>query len=127
MGKIDDFFNKMADSLKSTGQDLTTIDVITATGSLSQLIDSESSKTPSVKKITDILKDLSAETDGGPLKGELKIVCLTHIDFDQDTVQYVGEGVTSSSDLYLLHQKSVETAIKTRNEMINFIAAFLTK
>lgn len=106
----------LTEMLNKLAGDLTSLDVVTVTGDVDFVFDSEENRGKSVKQV---LKDLNASDAAG----KAKIVAFTHVDFDQDTVQYIGREQADDLEhpMVKLHFQGVAAAVKTRNEAIRFI------
>jgi hypothetical protein len=116
MSKFKESIEKFAEKIESAIVDFTTLDVVTVTGDLSFIFnEKDGGKNKSVK---DIILELKKEST----VGKAEIVAFTHMDFDQDTIQYVGEKYNIENPLLKAHAESVITATKARNAMLSFIA-----
>jgi len=112
MSKLSEKLEKLVESIQEGVIDFTTLDVVTLSGDISLILDGNGK----YQKVKDIVKEYGGKSDG-----KITVEAFTHIDFDQDQVQYFKAGLKESDLTYKLHQQSVESSKVARQAMMNFI------
>lgn len=103
--------DKVLKSLNNAATDLSTIEVTTLTGNVTKLFNGDE---------IDLVQTL--KTAKGNVKGEVRLVAHTRIEFDQDATQFFNEDITEADDhLLLLHQEMIDSAIDSRNAFLVFL------
>jgi len=103
--------DKVLKSLNNAATDLSTIEVTTLTGNVTKLFNGDE---------IDLVQTLI--TAKGNVKGEVRLVAHTRIEFDQDATQFFNEDITEADDhLLLLHQEMIDSAIDSRNAFLVFL------
>jgi hypothetical protein len=105
-------FRGLLDKLQEKLKDVTTLDVVTATGTLEYKVDDKGKF--DFKTMVDQLKNSTAADS------KLKIVAITHSEIDHDTFNFIQEG--ANPDHVELHNQSVDIAKKARHAFIEFLA-----
>jgi hypothetical protein len=104
---------EMVDKIETAVNDVTTLDVITLSGDINEVL-SEDEK--SFKKPFEIAKSFYGKTEG-----KVKVEAFTHIDFDQDTIQFFKSDLKESDLTYKLHQESVKASQEARAAFLEFV------
>jgi len=113
-------FQEIADQLKDTVVDFTTLEVTTLTGDVKHIINTG---TGSNKKTSFDMKNVVSKLNQtGSTKGKIELVAHTHIDFDHDTVNFIKSDLgKQGKQLFELHQTAVGTAHQARNGFLSFL------
>lgn len=115
---------KLQEKLEELGnaiQDLTTLDVTTLSGDVNQVINQETGKFDLKYAMEELTKADSQ------LRGEVYIVATTHIDVDQDSVNFVKNELTEDEkSLVATHMESIKAAQEARHAFLNFAKEFIT-
>jgi hypothetical protein len=114
--KLKEALEGMVDKLKNAAVDLTTLDVVTLSGDVKKVLIADNNKAMKVMKPLDIVNGA---------EGTLVIEAFTHIDFDQDKVQYFKTDLKETDLSYLLHQEAVDASVEARQAFLDFIGALL--
>lgn len=116
---LKDKLEKIADGIKDTAVDFTTLDVVTLNGKIDAVLEGSGANFK-VKSLVKVLEDAKTNAD-------VNVVAFTHIDFDQDTVQFVKKGLgPEEKELWTMHKDSIESAKNSRIAMLNFIKEVIT-
>ncbi len=111
---LNDKFREIADQIKNTAVDFTTLEVTTITGSIKQVIDSKGKF-----KVKEVVSSLNKT---GATSAKVDVIAHTHIDFDHDTVNFVKSNLGSQQKkLFELHQTSIDSAHNARRSFLNFL------
>lgn len=111
MNNLKETLGKVLESLNDVAADLSTIEVTTLTGNVKALFNGE--------KI-DLVETLKSAK--GNVKGEVRLLAHTRIEFDQDTTQFFNDDITDADNhLLLLHQEMIDSAIDSRNAFLGFL------
>ena len=115
---------KLKEKLEELGnaiQDLTTLDVTTLSGDVNQVINSDTGKFDLKYAMDELTK-----TDS-QLQGKVYIVATTRIDVDQDSVNFVKNGLTpDEKSLVDAHLEAIKAAQEARHSFLNFAKEFIT-
>ena len=109
---LKEILTKALGSLEKVAADLSSIEVTTITGEVSQIISEKGIDLPSaIKKLNE-----------GTTNAKIELVAHTRIDFDQDTTQFVKKGFSGNDEkLFELHQNIVKASIESRYAFLKFI------
>jgi hypothetical protein len=109
MSKFTDALQNLVDKIDLAINDFTTLDVVTLSGKISLALNGEKFMKP-----VELIKKAEAST-------EISVEAFTHIDFDQDVIQFYKDGLTENDLTYQLHQQAVESSKTARIAMLNFV------
>ena len=104
--KFQDIVNKIDEKIT----DFTTLDVVTIGGDMNAII-----------KDGKIIKPLDLITNYISDSSKLKVEAFTHVDFDQDVIQFYRDGLKEEDLTYKLHQQAVESSKAARLAVLTFI------
>lgn len=110
MSKLSEKFSKLIDKIDDAVVDLSTLDVITISGNIKSIIPDGKFMKPA-----DFIKNYDAQNSDIQVKG------FTHIDFDQDVIQFYPENIKEDDLSYKLHQQAVESSKAARQAVFSFI------
>ena len=111
MSNLKETLGKVLESLKNAATDISTIEVTTLTGNVKKIFNGDE---------IDLVQ--TVKTAKGNVKGEVRLLAHTRIEFDQDTTQFFNEDITDADDhLLLLHQEMIDSAIDSRNAFLIFL------
>jgi hypothetical protein len=113
MSKLSETMEKLVNKIDTALTDFSTLDVVTLSGKISLAIEGEKFCKP-----VEVIK--KAETTA-----DIKIEAFTHVDFDQDVIQFFKDGLAENDLTYQLHQQAVETSKTARLAMLHFIREVL--
>jgi hypothetical protein len=126
MAEKDDLKSTLKDKIKNFITDTATLDVITLTGNIELVTDTETS-TDSSKEIFNwdkifekIVKEMKAAQNS-----KVSIVAYTHAEWDQDSVNYVAKD--ADAKLVEAHGKSVASAHESRMNAIKSVVEAVEK
>lgn len=111
MSKLSDKFSKLVDKIDETVTDFTTLDVITVSGDVKTVIKPDGK----FMKPADLMKNYDAQNSS------LRVEAFTHVDFDQDVIQFYHDGIKEDDLTYKLHQQAVESSKAARQAVLSFI------
>lgn len=115
---------KLTEKLEELGnaiQDLTTLDVTTLSGDVNQVINSQTGKFDLKYAMDELTK-----TDS-KLRGKVYIVATTHIDVDQDSVNFVKNNLSDDEkSLVKAHLEAIKAAQEARHSFLKFAKEFIT-
>lgn len=114
MSELSTKFEKIVKAIDDTITDFTTLDVITVGGNLKLMI-----------KDGKFMKPLEFMIEFDPTKQDIRIDAFTHVDFDQDVIQFYRDGITEEDLNYKLHQQAVESSKAARLAVLTFIKEVL--
>jgi hypothetical protein len=111
MSSLSDKFAKLASSIDETVTDFTTLDVITVSGNMKTIFKADKK----FMKPADLIHDYVNKTS------DINVEAFTHIDFDQDVIQFYRDGLKEEDLSYKLHQQAVESSKTARLAILTFI------
>jgi len=111
MGTLADKFNGLVDKIDETVTDFTTLDVITVSGDMQTIFNDKKKFIKPADLIHDYVNGVS----------KINVVAFTHIDFDQDVIQFYRDGLKEEDLIYKLHQQAVESSKTARQAALTFI------
>ncbi len=114
MSAITEKLERLVNAIDETVTDFTTLDVVTVSGKIQSIIVTDGDKKKYLKPI-----DLIQNYD--PANTDIHVEAFTHIDFDQDVIQFYKDGITENDLTYKLHQQAVEASRTARLAVLNFI------
>jgi hypothetical protein len=103
-------FEKLVDGIDLALTDLTTLDVVTISGNIKTIIKGDK-----------IIKPVALLQDYDPTNSDVHIEAFTHVDFDQDVIQFYRDGLKEEDLTYKLHQQAVESSKAARMAVLTFI------
>ena len=105
----------IAKKIKAAGQDFTTLEVTTLSGEVSQILNSDGKF-----KLKEVVKSLSSKS--GTTKAKIDLIAHTHVDFDNDTVNFVKKDLTTDErNLFGLHESAILSAQTARKSFLRFL------
>lgn len=123
---VKEAFQGIWNTLKTVTGDLTTLEVVTVSGSMNLAIQNPSDKAEDKEKWNLKNSDAILNIIANPpqnASGNLYLVAYTRIDFDHDTVNFVNANPTEEDKrLYTLHVESIKAAQEARAAFINMLA-----
>jgi hypothetical protein len=115
MSVIDKIKTAAADAVN----DLTTLDVVTLTGTIDISANVKDGKINLKKVYENVVKNAKGTTSA---KAALKVVAFTHLDFDCDSVNFAKEDLTEAQEMLLkAHRETVSVAQETRMAVVKMI------
>lgn len=111
MPTLSDKFQNILNGLGDAVTDFTTLDVLTISGDIKTIIKGDNK----FLKPADLIKDYD------PATSTVKVEAFTHVDFDQDVIQFYRDGIKEDDLTYKLHQQAVESSKTARMAVLNFI------
>ena len=115
MGVIDTIKTAAEDAVN----DLTTLDVITVTGTIDISANVKNGKINLKNVYKDIVNNSKGTTNA---KAKMKVVAFTHLDFDCDSVNFAKENLTEAQEMLLkAHRETVSVAQETRLAVVKMI------
>lgn len=117
MSTLSEKFSKIAESIDEKVTDFTTLDVVTISGNIQSIIKADGK----YLKPIDLIKNFDPKADAT----KVKVEAFTHIDFDQDMIQFYRDGLKPDDFTYTLHQDAVESSKAARLAMLAFITEMI--
>lgn len=111
MSKLSDKFEKIINSIDETLTDFSTLDVITISGDMKTIFKDDKK----FIKPVDLMHAYVNKTS------TINVEAFTHIDFDQDVIQFYRDGLKEEDLTYKLHQDAVESSKLARLAVLTFI------
>lgn len=111
-----DSLKSVLENIRNAAQDIVTLDVVTMTGEIN--INASEHMT---KDRFDVGKLVDTLMAGAPVEQKLtvKVLALTHLEMDQDCIQFVRQDLTDSEKpLVEAHNAMVKTATEARNSLL---------
>ena len=103
--------NALVGKIDEALTDLTTLDVVTVSGDITLIMKGDRYLKP--KEIV--------STYFNKANAKVKIKAFYHVDFDQDTVQFVADDLGEGDLLYKVHNEAIASAKHSRQAMLNFV------
>lgn len=107
---------KILNGLKDGFEDLTTVQVLTFTGDIDQVLDKKQNEDRTIK--WDDLRKLKGE-----LMGKVELAAATQIDLDYDIVNF--RATSLDEDLRKLHDEAVKTSLESRRAFLEMFTSTL--
>lgn len=111
MSKLSDKLSAIVDKIDETIIDFSTLDVVTISGDVKTVIKPDGK----FMKPADLMKNYDAKTSS------VRVEAFTHVDFDQDVIQFYHDGIKEDDLTYKLHQQAVESSKAARQAVLSFI------
>lgn len=111
MSTLSDKFEKLASSINEAVTDFTTLDVVTVSGNMKTIFKDDKK----FMKPADLIYNYVNQAS------DINIEAFTHIDFDQDVIQFYRDGLKEDDLSYKLHQQAVESSKAARLAVLTFI------
>ncbi|MEL6922728.1 MAG: hypothetical protein AAFO94_01690 [Bacteroidota bacterium] len=109
----------IAKKIKAGARDFTTLEVTTLSGEVNQILNADGKF-----KLKDVVKTLSNKS--GTTKAKIQLVAHTHIDFDNDTINFVKKELTTDErNLFALHESAILSAQTARKSFLRFLMEIL--
>ena len=118
-------FKKIGDQLLKVAVDFTTLNVTTLTGNYAHIINTkeQGGKFTVKTNFSDFTSELGKK---GGVEAKVKLVAHTHVDFDQDTINFVSEDVDPNGDfLFDIHSSALSSAKTSRSAFIRMLKEFV--
>lgn len=109
---------QVIEGLRNAFEDLTTVEVLTFSGSLSEVIKKDAQGNSTGKIDWDSMKKFE-------LTGELKLAAATRIDVDYDVINFRADAL--SDELRTLHEGAVTTSLEARRAFLDMFLDILKK
>ncbi|MDP3434795.1 MAG: hypothetical protein Q8T04_17785 [Bacteroidota bacterium] len=111
MSELSTKFEKIVKAIDETITDFTTLDVITISGDIKTIIKDDNKFIQPVE----LIKNYDPKTS------TIRVEAFTHVDLDQDVIQFYRDGLKEEDLTYKLHQQAVESSKAARQAVLNFI------
>ncbi|MBL7971938.1 MAG: hypothetical protein JNL03_10490 [Prolixibacteraceae bacterium] len=111
MSALSKKFESIVNGMNLALVDFTTLDVLTISGNIKSIL----SKEGKIIKPVDLILNYDAE------KTDVRVEAFTHVDFDQDVIQFYRDGIQEEDLTYKLHQQAVESSKAARLGVLTFI------
>ncbi len=110
MSKLSEKLEKLVSAIDETITDFTTLDVVTISGEIKTIIENNK-----------FIKPVKLIQDYDPKNSLIRVEAFTHVDFDQDVIQFYRDGIKEEDLTYKLHQQAVESSKAARLAVLTFI------
>lgn len=115
---LKDKFEEILQTLGNAATDLSSLDVVTLSGDINLTLDEKGK----MMKPLEIAKKFQGDENG-----KITVEAFTHIDFDQDKIQFLKQGITKDEITYQLHLDAVKASQEARNAFLDFIEGIVRK
>lgn len=112
MSELSIKFEKLVKAIDETVTDFTTLDVVTISGDIKSIINKTDKK---------FIKPVDLIQNYDPATSTIRVDAFTHVDFDQDVIQFYRDGIKEEDLSYKLHQQAVESSKAARLAVLTFI------
>lgn len=110
MAALKNKMNKLVGKIDDAVTDFTTLDVITLSGDITLTMNNGKMMKP-LEIVNKFFKKANSK---------VSVEAFYHVDFDQDTVQFISEDLGEGDLNYVIHTNSIESAKASRQAMLNF-------